>query len=235
MKATFLSFLLSASSLFATDGVFYVDKPVEVHLIAQSGVTVTNHLSDGSTTMVGATTLTELCLSEKTTPGASPHTPGHDRRFPGMLFSLCTFRIQVSHQIQRYTSNLSSLREGYKPAPRGAVVVLSSPNVVSDALHRVRYVSRTWSAGAAWWSSTVVITVQVSDTSSVPSPEGRTALCSAARTGSRSCFFPDGAFSQVRRDPSGSQPPPGSSGSARVALTRATTCPPASRIALISS
>ena len=67
MKATFLSFLLSASSLFATDGVFYVDKPVEVHLIAQNGVTVTNHLSDGSTTMVGATTLTELCLSEKTT------------------------------------------------------------------------------------------------------------------------------------------------------------------------
>src|SRR5438132_7829928 len=33
------------------------------------------------------------------------------------------------------------------PAP--AIVVLSSPNVVSDALHRVRYVSRTASAGAA--------------------------------------------------------------------------------------
>src|SRR6266702_3452320 len=33
------------------------------------------------------------------------------------------------------------------PAP--VIVVLSSPNVVSDALHRVRYVSRTASAGAA--------------------------------------------------------------------------------------
>ena len=33
------------------------------------------------------------------------------------------------------------------PAP--VIVVLSSPNVVSDALHRVRYASRTWSAGAA--------------------------------------------------------------------------------------
>ena len=33
------------------------------------------------------------------------------------------------------------------PAP--VIVVLSSPNVVSDALHRVRYASRTASAGAA--------------------------------------------------------------------------------------
>ena len=33
------------------------------------------------------------------------------------------------------------------PAP--VIVALSSPNVVSDALHLVRYVSRTWSAGAA--------------------------------------------------------------------------------------
>jgi hypothetical protein len=33
------------------------------------------------------------------------------------------------------------------PAP--VIVVSSSPNVVSDALHRVRYVSRTASAGAA--------------------------------------------------------------------------------------
>jgi len=39
-----------------------------------------------------------------------------------------------------------------------------------------------------------VITVQVSETS-CPSPPGRTALCSVARTGSRSSFFPDGAFS----------------------------------------
>ena len=34
------------------------------------------------------------------------------------------------------------------PAP--VIVVLSSPNVVSDALHLVRYASRTASAGAAW-------------------------------------------------------------------------------------
>jgi hypothetical protein len=33
------------------------------------------------------------------------------------------------------------------PAP--VIVVLSSPNVVSGALHRVRYASRTWPAGAA--------------------------------------------------------------------------------------
>src|SRR5450755_3404833 len=45
------------------------------------------------------------------------------------------------------------------PAP--VIVVLSSPKVVSDALHLVRYVSRTWSAGAAWWSRRVVITAQV--------------------------------------------------------------------------
>ena len=79
-----------------------------------------------------------------------------------------------------------------------------------------------------------MITVQVSETS-FPSPQGRTALCSAARTGSRSSFFPDGAFSQVMREPSGSQPPPGSSGRLIPAFTRATTWPPASRIAVISS
>ena len=43
------------------------------------------------------------------------------------------------------------------------------------------------------------MTVQVSETSSVPSPDGMIALCSAARTGSRSSLFPDGALSQVRR------------------------------------
>src|SRR5262249_46711024 len=102
------------------------------------------------------------------------------------------------------------------PAP--VIVVLSSPNVVSDALHLVRYASRTLSAGAARWSSRVVMRVQVSETSS-PSPQGRTALRSAARTGSRSSFFPDGAFSQVRRDPSGSQPP-GAGGRLIPAFTR---------------
>ena len=49
------------------------------------------------------------------------------------------------------------------PAP--VIVVLSSPKVVSDALYLVRYVSLTASADAAWWSSKVVITVQVSETS----------------------------------------------------------------------
>jgi hypothetical protein len=49
-----------------------------------------------------------------------------------------------------------------------------------------------------------VITVQVWETSPVRSPRGRIALCSAARTAIRSSVFPDGAFSQVRREPSGS-------------------------------
>jgi hypothetical protein len=40
-------------------------------------------------------------------PGAPSLTPGHGHRFPGMLFSLASFRIPVSHQIQRYL--LSSL------------------------------------------------------------------------------------------------------------------------------
>src|ERR1039457_4375331 len=35
-------------------------------------------------------------------PGAPPLTPGHGHRFPGMLFSHASFRIPVSHQIQRY-------------------------------------------------------------------------------------------------------------------------------------
>ena len=66
MKAILLSFLLAASSLFAADGVFYVDKPVVSHQIAQNGATTTNNLTAGSTTMVGGTTVTELCPSEKT-------------------------------------------------------------------------------------------------------------------------------------------------------------------------
>ena len=35
-------------------------------------------------------------------PGAPPLTPGHGRRFPGMLLSLPAFRLQVSHQIHRH-------------------------------------------------------------------------------------------------------------------------------------
>lgn len=67
MKAIIISFLLAASSLFGAEGVFYVDKPVVSHQIAQSGATVTNNLSAGSTTIVGTTTLMELCPTEKTT------------------------------------------------------------------------------------------------------------------------------------------------------------------------
>jgi hypothetical protein len=67
MKALIVSLLLAASTLFAADGVFYVDKPVETHLIAQNGATTTNRLMAGSTTVVGTTALTELCPSEKTT------------------------------------------------------------------------------------------------------------------------------------------------------------------------
>ena len=67
MKVIILSFLLAASSLLAADGVFYVDTPVVTHLISQNGATVTNNLIGGSTTMVGTTTLMELCPSEKTT------------------------------------------------------------------------------------------------------------------------------------------------------------------------
>src|SRR5271169_991722 len=69
------------------------------------------------------------------------------------------------------------------PAP--VMVVLPSPNVVSDALHRVRYVSRTAEAGAAWWSSRVVIRVQACDTSSpvlpVAAGQDRVVLGSADR------------------------------------------------------
>ena len=77
-----------------------------------------------------------------------------------------------------------------------------------------------------------MIRVQVSDTS-WPSPQGRTALCSAARTASRSCFFPDGAFSQVRRGSVG--PPPGSDARLIPPFIRATTWPPACIIAVIRS
>ena len=81
------------------------------------------------------------------------------------------------------------------------------------------------------------MTVQVSETVSVPSPRGMMALCSATRTGSRSPSFPDGAFSQLMRDPSGSQPRSGPSSKSRLmpSFMRAMTCPPAWRIAMIRS
>jgi hypothetical protein len=47
--------------------------------------------------------------------------------------------------------------------------------------------------------------------------------------------LPGRAFSQVIRDPSGSQPLPGPADRLIPAFTRATTCPPASKIAEISS
>ena len=67
MKAILLSFLLAASNLFAADGAFYVNKPVETHLIAQSGATVTNKLVGGSTATIVGTGIVELCPSERTT------------------------------------------------------------------------------------------------------------------------------------------------------------------------
>lgn len=66
MKAIILSLLLSVSSLLGADGVFYVDKPVEAHFIAQSGATTTNQLAEGSSTSVGDK-LIELCPKDKTT------------------------------------------------------------------------------------------------------------------------------------------------------------------------
>ena len=66
MKALILSILLAASTLFAADGVFYVDKSVETHAIAQNGATTTNMLAAGATMAVGAE-LVELFPSEKTT------------------------------------------------------------------------------------------------------------------------------------------------------------------------
>jgi len=126
----------------------------------------------------------------------------------------------------------SGLRRGLAGAALGAGVGAALGSVSSYG----GYAAAGAAAGAAWWSRRVVITVQVSETS-FPSPQGRTALCSAARTGSRSCFFPDGAFSQLSRDPSGSQPRSGPSSKPRLmpSFMRAMTCPPASRIAMIRS
>src|SRR5579863_346845 len=61
------------------------------------------------------------------------------------------------------------------------------------------------SAGTLTSSRSVVIRVQVSETSSPSGPVTRTE-CSATRTGSRSSIFPEGAFSQLIRDPPASQP-----------------------------
>ena len=54
-------------------------------------------------------------------PGAPLPTPGHDRRFPGMLFSPFTFRITGQPSDPRDTSSRPCpLRGRYNAAPRGA-------------------------------------------------------------------------------------------------------------------
>lgn len=95
MKSLILSLLLSASTLFAADGVFYVDKSVATHVIAQSGATTTNVLAAGATGVVGNTTLTEICPSEKTeirlASGPIISADG------GSIFSINAFDIEVSN------------------------------------------------------------------------------------------------------------------------------------------
>ena len=54
---------------------------------------------------------------------------------------------QASEMTSRGDPDRSTGPDVRSPAP--VIVALSSPNVVSDALHLVRYVSRTASAGAA--------------------------------------------------------------------------------------
>src|ERR1019366_7458961 len=103
---------------------------------------------------------------------------------------------QNSWMTSRGDPGRSTGPEVRSPAP--VMVVLSSPNVVSDADQRDWQAPRTCPASTAWWSSSVVIRVHVSETS-WPSPHGRTALCSATRTGSRSLVLPLGAFSQLSR------------------------------------
>jgi hypothetical protein len=43
---------------------------------------------------------------------APPHTPEHDRRFPGMLLFPESFRIQVSHQTQEHSSKFFPTKSG---------------------------------------------------------------------------------------------------------------------------
>jgi len=72
MKAIIAAIVLFVSSATCalgadlTNGVFYVDKPVECHLIAQNGQTTTNQLKAGNTYMVG-NVLAELFPTTKTT------------------------------------------------------------------------------------------------------------------------------------------------------------------------
>jgi hypothetical protein len=72
MKSILTSILLLISTaLFAagndlTNGVFYIDSPVECHLISQNGASLTNQLVAGKTYMVGEV-LVELEPTNKTT------------------------------------------------------------------------------------------------------------------------------------------------------------------------
>lgn len=69
MKTLIALLLLCASTLLGADftnGVFYVDKPVECHLISQNGATSTNTISAGETRQVGLQ-LVELRPAEPTT------------------------------------------------------------------------------------------------------------------------------------------------------------------------
>lgn len=95
MKALILSVLLSASTLFAADGVFYVEQPVETHVIAQNGATTTNVLTAGQTGFVGNTTITEICPAQKTTirlpSGPIISADG------GSVFSINTFDLDVKN------------------------------------------------------------------------------------------------------------------------------------------
>ena len=95
MKTVILALFLAASTLFAADGVFYVDKSVETRVIAQNGATTTNVLPSGATGFVGNSTITELRPSEKTTfrlpSGPIISADG------GSVFSINVFDLEVKN------------------------------------------------------------------------------------------------------------------------------------------
>lgn len=94
MKTAILALFLAATTLFAADGVFYVDKSVETHAIAQNGATKTNVLEAGATMAVGAE-LVELYASERTTiqfpSGPTISADG------GSVFTVNTFDLEVKN------------------------------------------------------------------------------------------------------------------------------------------
>lgn len=134
MKAILLSILLSVSSLFGgelTNGVFYVDKSVECHLIAQNGATVTNQIPSGDTRMVG-TTLVELCPTNQTTI-----------YFSGGLIVTADANSVLS--INTFDQEVNNLTETPRPATFGAhniSITLSKGNFV--VLYPVQDASSTF-------------------------------------------------------------------------------------------